>query len=338
MLLIGLAGTTLSSREREQLVAPQVSGVVLFARNFASRDQLQDLVDDLRNLRDDDAFVIAVDQEGGRVQRFRGEFTPLPALAGLGRVWDRDAQRAVALAEEHAWLMASELRAVDVDLSFAPVLDLGRGNRAIGTRALHADPAVVSELGQAYVRGMHLAGMAATLKHFPGHGSVRADTHEDVAVDPRGLDAMRDEDMLPFVDALDSGAEAVMMAHVVYPAVDTAPAGQSRAWIGDILRGELGFRGLVFSDDISMAAAGAAGGVADRIRAHREAGCDLILACQPDAVAPALSATHGMAACDPARVAGLRGAVASTWDALEDNPQRDQFLVDIDALNDEETA
>ncbi|HET6587168.1 MAG TPA: beta-N-acetylhexosaminidase [Oleiagrimonas sp.] len=338
MLLIGIAGLTVAEHEREQLVAPQVSGVVLFSRNFQSRQQLQDLVDDLRNLRNDDAFVICVDQEGGVVQRFREGFTRLPALAKLGQVWDRDPERAVALAEEHAWLMASELRAVDIDLSFAPVLDLARGNRAIGTRALHADPEAVSELGQAYVRGMHLAGMSATLKHFPGHGSVQADTHLETVTDPRDPDSLRQEDMLPFIDAIESNAEAVMMAHVVYPAIDALPAGQSRVWIDDILRGELGFRGLVFSDDISMAAAGAAGDVAARIRAHQEAGCDLVLACQPEAVEPALAATRDMSPCDPERVGSLRGTVANTWESLEDNPQRNQFIAHIQSLNDEEYA
>lgn len=333
MLLIGLSGTVLQEHERRQLAMPQVSGVVLFARNFTSRAQLQALVEAMREVRDDDAFVVGVDQEGGPVQRFREGFTRLPALARLGAMWDRDPAGAVALAEEHAWVMASELRATDIDVSFAPVLDLARGNRAIGERAFHADPAVVSELGQAYVRGMHLAGMAVTLKHFPGHGSVEADTHRDAAVDPRDLETLRHADLLPFLHAMDNHAEAVMMAHVVYPAVDEAPAGQSSCWIRDILRGEAGFGGLVLSDDISMAAAGAAGDVAARVQAHRRAGCDLILACQPEAVAAALEATEGLPPCGAGRVAALRGNVAGTWASLEDNPQRDQFITRITALD-----
>ncbi len=338
MLLIGIAGTELDAREREQLLAPQVSGVVLFTRNFRSRAQLQDLIDDLRNVRGDDAFVIGVDQEGGPVQRFRDGFTRLPALANLGRLWDRDPARAAALAEEHAWLMASEMRAVDIDLSFAPVLDLACGNEAIGKRAFHADPNAVSALGEAYVRGMHLAGMAVTLKHFPGHGSVRADTHKAVAVDSRERAVIDQADMLPFADMIDGGADAVMMAHVIYPSVDEAPAGQSRVWIRDILREELDFPGVVFSDDVSMAAAGAAGDVAARIKAHHDAGCDLILACQPDAVTPALMAVRDMPACESRRVASLRGAVGSTWESLEDNPQRDEFIAHINVLNDEEPS
>jgi beta-N-acetylhexosaminidase len=284
-------------------------------------------------VRPDTAFVIGVDQEGGTVQRFRAGFTRLPALASLGALWERDPSRAVTRAEEHAWLMASELRALDIDVSFAPVLDLARGNRAIGTRALHADPEVVGELGQAYVRGMHLAGMAATAKHFPGHGSVGADTHHEVALDRRDLDTLRRLDLRPFVEAMASGLEAVMMAHVIYPAVDARPAGQSQAWIGDVLRGELDFRGLVLSDDISMAAAGASGDVGARICAHHEAGCDLILACQPQVVDAALAATSHLPACDPERVARLRGAAAGDWQALADNPQHARIAARVTALD-----
>ena len=332
MLLIGLAGLAVAEHEREQLAAPQVSGVVLFSRNFQSRRQLQDLVDDLRNLRGDDAFVICVDQEGGVVQRFRDGFTRLPALAKLGQVWDRDPERAVALAEEHAWLMASELRAVDVDLSFAPVLDLARGNRAIGTRALHADPEAVSELGQAYVRGMHLAGMAAVIKHFPGHGSVATDTHKAAAIDPRPLERILSDDLLPFAECIEARVEAVMMAHVTYPAVDTQPAGYSRVWIERILRGELGFTGVVVSDDISMAAAGAAGSVGGRVQAHLDAGCDLVLACFPDVVDEAIAAVRRRET-DRTSLATLRGAIAAGWEGLIDNPQRDRFVARITALH-----
>lgn len=338
MLLIGTSGTTLSDTERDQLRAPSVSGLVLFSRNFASREQIQDLVDDVRNVRPDEGFVIAVDQEGGPVQRFRDGFTRLPALATLGAVYDQDPIGACALAEEHAWVMASELRAVDVDISFAPVVDLARGNSAIGARALHAQPEAVTELADAYVRGMHIAGMAACIKHFPGHGSVAGDTHTECARDPRPLDVIRDADLQPFAECIALGVEAVMMAHVVYPQVDEAPASQSAVWIGDILRGELGFQGLVFSDDVSMAGAGRSGDVGARVEAHARAGCDLILACQPEAVGPALEAAARLRLppCDGERLATLRGAAASTWDALQDNPQRDTFVARLDALRLEE--
>lgn len=331
MLMIGLAGTALASNERDWLAAPGVAGVILFARNFQSRDQLMALVEAIREAGGED-MLVAVDQEGGPVQRFREGFTRLPALSAIGAAYDRDAENGIRLAEEHAWVMSSELRASGVDFSFAPVVDLARGNAAIGPRAFHAVPAAAAELAQAYVRGMHLGGMAAVLKHFPGHGSVVADTHKATAIDPRPLDEIRREDLVPFVESFAAHAEAVMMAHVIYPAVDAQPAGFSRRWIGEILRGELGFGGVVISDDISMAAAGAAGGVAERVHAHLDAGCDLVLACFPDVVEAAIVAVRGRAAAAPERLASLRGAVASTWDGLDDNPQRDRFIARITAL------
>ena len=331
MLIIGIHDKQLQAEERDWIRAPVVSGVILFARNFASREQVTELIAEIRALRPD-PFLICVDQEGGPVQRFRAGFTRLPALARLGEAYARDKREALALAEEHAWVMASEMRALDIDLSFAPVMDLARGNVIIGERAFHADSAIVSELGLAYVRSMRLAGMAATLKHFPGHGSVREDTHVENAVDLRTLDEIRGTDLVPFADAIAAGAEAVMMGHVAYPAVDARPAGYSPVWINDILRGELGFGGVVFSDDISMAAAESAGGIGARITAHRDAGCDLILVCKPEIVAEALQMHRNTPACDPARIAKLCGTVASTWSALLDNPQRDAFVARVTAL------
>ena len=335
MLMIGLAGLELTDAERRQLVAPGVCGVLLFARNFASREQVTALIESVRGVAGED-FLVAVDQEGGPVQRFREGFTRLPALARIGAVYDRDPIEAIRLAEEHAWVMASEMRAIGVDFSFAPVVDLARGNAAIGARAFHADPAVAAELGQAYVRGMHLGGMAAVLKHFPGHGSVAVDTHKAAAVDPRPLETIRREDLHPFAECIEARVEAVMMAHVVYPEVDAHPAGFSRTWIQDILRSELGFKGAVISDDISMAAAGAAGGVAARVAAHLDAGCDLVLACFPDVVDAAIAAVQDRAAAAPERLAALRGALGATWEGLTDNPQRDRFIARITALDAEE--
>jgi beta-N-acetylhexosaminidase len=332
MLLIGIAGTELLPGEQAWLTAPGVAGVILFSRNYANRDQLLALVESIREVAGED-FLLAVDQEGGLVQRFRDGFTRLPPLVKIGEVYDRDPAEALRLAEEHAWVMSSELRASGIDFSFAPVADLARGNAAIGMRAFHSDPAVTAELTHAYVRGMHLGGMAAVLKHFPGHGSVATDTHKAQAIDPRPLEDIRRDDMRPFIEAFAAHAEAVMMAHVIYPAVDDQPAGFSRRWIQDILRDELGFQGAVISDDISMAAAGVAGGVAQRVHAHLAAGCDLVLACFPKAVGDAIAAMPTPSPASMQRVAALRGAIGATWSGLLDNPQRDRFVARITALD-----
>jgi len=337
MLMIGLAGPELAESEQRWLRAPGVAGVLLFARNYRSREQLMALGEAIREAGGEH-LLIAVDQEGGPVQRFRDGFTRLPPLAAIGAVYDRDPDEAIRLAEEHAWVMASELRASGVDFSFAPVVDLARGNAAIGLRAFHADPAVAGELGQAYVRGMHLGGMAAVLKHFPGHGSVTGDTHKVAAIDPRSLDKIRRDDLRPFAECIEARVEAVMMAHVTYPAVDSRPAGYSKVWIQQVLRGELGFTGAVISDDISMAAADAAGSVGERVRAHLDAGCDLVLACFPEVVEEALAALPVDTGTMPASLAALRGAIGPTWASLTDNPQRDRFVARITALHAEGTA
>ena len=317
LLMLGIAGKELRPEERARLEPREVCGLILFSRNFQDRAQLDALVASVRAVRED--LVIAVDQEGGPVQRFREGFTRLPELQRIGALYANDPRGATELAEQHAWLMASELRSCDVDLSFAPVADLGLGNRAIGVRAFHPEPEIVSALTLAYVRGMRLAGMAATLKHFPGHGSVLEDTHFERARDARTLEQIRAADLVPFRDAIGAGAEAVMMAHVDYPEVEPAPAGYSRRWIVDILRGELGFRGVVLSDDIGMAAGAGLGTVAERIDAHFDAGCDIVLACAPDLAAEALAAVSGRP-CAPSRAAVLRGRVAAPWDALMSNP------------------
>jgi beta-N-acetylhexosaminidase len=323
--MIDLVGTSLTAEERRRLASPLVGGVILFSRNFVDREQLESLVAEIHALREP-PLLVAVDQEGGRVQRFRDGYSALPSLEGFGRRYATDREGALQLAREHAWLMASEVRASGVDLSFAPVVDLGRGNRAIGDRAFSADPEIVAAFTRAYVRGMHDAGMAATLKHFPGHGSVLEDTHVDDAIDDRPLDAIRALDLVPFAAGIGAGADAVMMAHVVYPQVDKDPAGYSKRWIGDILRGEMGFRGVVFSDDIGMAAAFSAGGIKARIDAHLDAGCDVVLVCHPELVPESLAAVEGRA-LDPTVVAALvgRGGVPSGggagWGGLRADPR-----------------
>lgn len=314
MLVIGIAGTELSAQERDWLRHDAVAGVILFTRNFASRAQVTDLSAAIREAAPRPQ-LICVDQEGGRVQRFREGYSALPPLEGFGKRYAQDPQAALQLAQEHAWLMASEIQASGIDLSFAPVVDLARGNRAIGDRAFDADPQVVAAFTRAYVQGMHSVGMPATLKHFPGHGTVLEDTHYDDAADPRTLDELRGQDLLPFVAGIEAGADAVMMAHVKYPAVAPEPAGYSPRWIRDILRTEMGFRGVVFSDDIGMAAAFSAGGVKARIDLHLDAGCDVVLVCSPKLVQESLKAVEGRA-LNTAALLGLIGRGALGWDGL----------------------
>ena len=314
MLVIGVAGTELTAQERDWLQHDACAGVILFTRNFASKTQVAELSQSIRAAAPRPQ-LICVDQEGGRVQRFREGYSALPPLEGFGRLCAQDPAAALKLAAEHAWLMASEIKASGVDLSFAPVVDLGRGNLAIGNRAFSEDPQVVAEFTRAYVRGMHGAGMAATLKHFPGHGSVLADTHFDDAVDPRTLDELRALDLVPFVAGIEAKADAVMMAHVVYPAVAPEPAGYSRRWIEDILRTEMGFRGVVFSDDIGMAAAFSVGGIKSRIDAHLDAGCDVVLVCHPELAEESLAAVEGRK-LNTMALTGLIGRGAMGWDGL----------------------
>ena len=314
MLQIGVSGHELTARERDWLQHEACAGVVLFARNFASKAQVAELTQAIRESAPRPQ-LIAVDQEGGRVQRFKEGFSALPPLSGFDQLYRRDADAALALAREHAWLMASEIRATGVDISFAPVVDLERGNRAIGNRAFSPDPQVVAAFARAYVGGMHEAGMAATLKHFPGHGSIVEDTHFDAALDDRSLDEMRANDLVPFVAGIDAGADAVMMAHVTYPQIAPEPAGYSPRWIGGILRGEMKFRGVVFSDDIGMAAAHSAGGTRARVEAHLDAGCDVVLVCHPQMVEDALRALEGRKSNTMALL-GLIGRGALGWDGL----------------------
>ncbi len=314
MLVIGIAGTELNAQERDWLQHEACAGVILFTRNFVSKAQVAELSAAIREAAPRPQLV-CVDQEGGRVQRFRDGYSALPSLEGFGVQYASDPEGALALAQEHAWLMASEVRASGADLSFAPVVDLGRGNLAIGDRAFSADPQIVAAFTRAYVQGMHAANMAATIKHFPGHGSVLEDTHFNDAVDRRTLDVLRNQDLIPFAAGIDAGADAVMMSHVVYPEIAPEPAGYSRFWIDDILRQEMGFRGVVFSDDIGMAAAFSAGGVKSRIDAHLDAGCDVVLVCHPDLVAESLVAVEGRI-LNTMALAGLIGRGPLAWDVL----------------------
>lgn len=277
-LIVGIDGHELDPRSRDLLSHPAVVGVILFSRNYLDSGQLSSLCDQIRTLRDP-RLLICVDQEGGRVQRFRSGFTALPALGELGRWYRSHPDRALDLAYRHGRIMAAEVLGRGVDLSLAPVLDLDRGSDVIGDRAFSDAPSAVAALAGHYLAGMRDAGMKNCGKHFPGHGSVRDDTHHAIVVDRRSREEMS-ADMTPFAE-LAGELDSVMPAHVCYPCVDEQPAGFSSAWIGDVLRTDLGFRGIVISDDLDMSGAGGAGSMPDRWRACESAGCDLALVCDP---------------------------------------------------------
>ena len=277
--MIDLEGSVLTAGERELLRHPLVGGVLLFTRNYVEPGQLAALVGEIHAARAP-ALIVAVDHEGGRVQRFRSGFSLLPPARRIGHEFDADARAGLALARQLGWLMAAELRAHGVDISFAPCVDLDLGvSEVIGDRAFHAQPEAVGQLAVAYVHGMRDAGMAATAKHFPGHGAVVADSHLTLPVDRRGL-ADLSGDLAPYRRLISNGLPAVMVAHLLFPAVDAAPASLSARWIRELLRGQLRFQGVVFADDLSMGGAAAAyGDVVTRARQALAAGCDMLPVC-----------------------------------------------------------
>ena len=278
-VMLDLVGTSITSVEREMLLHPQTGGVILFTRNYESPDQISALVKEIHELRTPH-LLVAVDHEGGRVQRFREGFTHIPAAAVYGEAYAGDKKQAKKLAHDCGWLMAAECRAVGIDMSFAPVLDIGIGlSGVIGDRAYHSKPEIISQLAHEYMSGMLQAGMAATGKHFPGHGSVKEDSHTAHPVDRRPLNDIMMEDIIPFERMINYGLAAVMPAHVVYPAIDDKPAGYSSIWLQNVLRQRLNFQGVIFSDDLSMEAAGVVGDFANRADQALKAGCDMVLVC-----------------------------------------------------------
>ena len=276
--MIDLAGEALGGGEPETLAHPAVGGVILFARNYRSPRQVRQLVTGIRAAAGR-PLLVAIDQEGGRVQRMRSGFSGLAPARFLGDVHDRDADRARELARARGRLLAVELGAVDIDFSFAPVIDVDYGRSAvIGDRAMHGDPEVVADLGLAFLEGARSGGMACVAKHFPGHGWVAADSHEETPVDSRDYASLRG-DLLPFERLIRGGVGAVMTAHVQYAAVDAATPCYSRRWLAEELRERMGFTGVIFADDLSMHGAGQAGALGDRVAAALEAGCDMLPVC-----------------------------------------------------------
>jgi beta-N-acetylhexosaminidase len=321
--VIDVAGLALDDDERKKLRHPATGGVILFARNYRDPAQLRELVAEIRAVRAE--LLLCVDHEGGRVQRFRTGFTALPPMRRLGERWDRDPQGAGQAAHAAGLVIAAELSAFGLDFSFAPVLDLDYGTSGvIGDRAFHSDPRAVGELVSSFIRGLAAGGMASVGKHFPGHGFVAADSHTDLPRDERKLEEILAKDVAPYAPAIAAGLAAVMPAHVVYSTVDPRPAGYSSFWLKEVLRRRLGFDGLIFSDDLSMAGALAAGGIAERARLALAAGCDMVLLCNDPAgqgeLLEALDGTEAnmaRAARMRARPGEIRLASAAYRNALE---------------------
>jgi len=282
-IMLDVVDTELSVDDIKRLQHPLVGGVILFARNFTDCARLSALTASIHGLRSP-PLLIAVDHEGGRVQRFREGFTKIPPMREFGKIWDKNPKQARELATEAGWILAAELRAQGIDFSFTPVLDMDYGDSlVIGDRAFHLDARAINELAFSLMQGLKKGGMAAVGKHFPGHGFVVADSHVSIPIDEREFDQIAQNDMQPFRQMIDEGLPAIMPAHVIYPKVDDKPAGFSQKWLQKVLRERLGFNGVIFSDDLSMEGATVGGDVTTRSLAALNAGCDMVLLCnRPD--------------------------------------------------------
>ncbi len=308
-VMLDVLGKTLTPEDETRLRHPLVGGVILFARNYESPSQLAELTAGIHALRTP-SLLIAVDHEGGRVQRFRDGFTRIPPMRELGKIWDEHPKRAKHLAQQAGFVLASELRACGVDFSFTPVLDVDYGaSGVIGDRAFHSEPQAIAELAHSLLQGLKQGGMPTVGKHFPGHGFVKADSHLEIPVDERSYTDIELCDLIPFRQMVNFGLTAVMPAHVIYPKVDPHPAGFSKVWLKDVLRGELRFEGCIFSDDLSMEGATVAGGIVQRAEAALHAGCDMVLVCnKPESADELLSGLKwDMPAPSKARLAQMHG-------------------------------
>ncbi len=308
-VMIDVVGTALTADDVRRLQHPLVGGVILFKRNFINNTQLNALTASIHAVRYP-PLLIAVDHEGGRVQRFRDGFTKIPPMREFGKIWDKNPKKAKELATQAGWILAAELRAHGVDFSFTPVLDMDYGDSlVIGDRAFHLEAKAINDLAFALMQGLKKGGMSAVGKHFPGHGFVVADSHVSMPVDDREFDQIAQNDMQPFRMLIDDGIQAIMPAHVIYPKVDDKPAGFSARWLQKILRERLGFNGVIFSDDLSMEAATAGGDVTSRALAALHAGCDMVLLCNQPVMQDELLANleWAISAQSIARLARMHG-------------------------------
>ncbi|MCK4674780.1 MAG: beta-N-acetylhexosaminidase [Gammaproteobacteria bacterium] len=335
-LMVDLEGTSIGETEKDLLRQPEVGGVILFTRNFESVEQITDLVEQIHNLKSP-KILVAVDHEGGRVQRFHEGFSRIPAAAIYAKAAKNNLEYSRDLAEKSGWLMAIELRACGIDFSFAPVLDLAHGlSGVIGDRAFHSNPATVATLAYAFMHGMNKAGMRAVGKHFPGHGGVVEDSHIAMPVDHRELDELLHSDIIPFKDMIENRLAAIMPAHVIYDKIDEKPAGYSSFWIKKILRQRFGFQGVIFSDDLSMEAACVVGGFGERAEAALKAGCDMALVCNHlDGAIEAAEYIKGyVKPTSQLRLVRMHGEYEISWAQLRQDEHWQQISAQITALND----
>lgn len=323
-VMVDVDGFELTKEDRELLLNPLVGGVILFTRNFKSKEQIYNLIQAIKKLRTP-SLLVAIDHEGGRVQRFKDPFTTIPALRLLGEEYDKNPEVALKDAQTFGWLTAIELLSFNIDFSFTPVLDIDyEMSGVIGDRAFHHSPAVIALLAEAYIKGIHKAGMAATGKHFPGHGGVSADSHTDMPVDNRDLDYLLENDIVPFSELIPESLDGIMPAHVVYENIDNNPAGFSSFWLKEILRDKLKFEGVIFSDDLDMKGASyISNDYTERATAALNAGCDMALVCNNRNAALQIidNLEYSITELTSQHLLKMRGKETVSWDELIKNNQ-----------------